>query len=63
MNTKCVLGLPRANQVGLEHAKKKPKEVGALARGPPLLGMSMLTDLTGFFFKASLTQIPISREC
>ena len=27
VNTKFVLGLPRAKQVGLEHAKKKTKEV------------------------------------
>ena len=52
MNTKFVLGLPRANQVGLEHAKKRLRRCERwLEDPPPPLGMSMLTDSTVSFFE------------
>ena len=50
VNTKFVLWLPRAKQIGLEHRKKQPKKVWALTHWPPPLGMSMLTD--SMFFLA-----------
>ena len=54
MNTKFVLGLPKAKQVGLEHVKKTQGGVSAGVRNPPPPGMSMLTD-SMVFLKASLT--------
>ena len=38
VNTKFVLGLPRAKQLGLEHCQKKIRTVT-----PPLSGMIMIT--------------------
>ena len=53
VNTKFVLGLPRAKQVDLEH-KKNLRRCERWLADPPPLGMSMLTDST-FFWKPSLT--------
>ena len=55
MNTKFVLGLPRAKQVGLDHAKKNLRRCERwLKDPPPLLGMSMLTDSLVLFLRLPL---------
>ena len=53
VNTKLVLGLPRANQVGFEQAKKNLRRCERWLQDPPS-GMSMLTDSTGFFLRLPL---------
>ena len=51
MNTKFVLGLRRAKQVGLEHAKKYLRRCERLLKDPP-----PRYGFNGFFLKASLTR-------
>ena len=57
MNTKFVAGIPRAKQVGLEHAKKNLRRCELWLEDPPPLGMSMLRDSMVFFWKASLNHL------
>ena len=58
VNTKFVLGLPRAKQLGLEHCKKNLRDCDHHRRPPPpspLLGMIMITDSMVIFLMASLS--------
>ena len=56
MNTKFVAGIPRAKQVGLEHAKKNLRRCELWLEDPPP-GYEHAQGFNGFFWKASLNHL------
>ena len=51
VNTKYVVGLPSATQIGLQHEEKKPKDYDRQPVDPPSpLGLTAVKDLMVCFF-------------